>query len=203
MPLLQFCAVAQHSDDHLHIGSQFFFLLEQDIDRSDECVFDLFLRDMGSTAWLSAFVFAVALVDDPAVFVCGVPDLGAVPAPAFTALDFRREYTHTAVAVLVLCPSRHLRLDIIEGHRVDDSLVITLHIILRHLALVFLRFLLEEVHGKLLLKEGVALVFFIGKDAADGGSAPDGLAARSRKLPSRKFFCDGVAGQPIQKQLVD
>ena len=154
---------------------------------------------MGRAAWLPAFVFVVALVNDPAVFVRGVPDLGAVPAPAFTALDFRGKHTHAAVAVLVLCPSRHLCLDIIEGYRIDDSLMVALHIVLRDLALVLFCFLLEEVHRELLLQEGVALVLLIGKDTADGTLAPDCLAARGRKFPPRQFLGDGVAGQPVQK----
>src|SRR5699024_6831582 len=119
------------------------------------------------------------------------------PAPALAALNFGREHTHAAVAVLILHPPRHLRLDIVEGGRIDDGFVVALHIILRHLALVFLCLLLEKVHCELLLQEGVAFVLLIGKDTADGALAPDCLAARSRKFPPRQFLGDGVAVMPI------
>ena len=83
----------------------------------------MLLRDMGRTAGLAAFVLVVALVDDPAVFICGVPDLRAVPAAAFAAFDLGGKHTHAAVAVLILCPPCHLCLDIVEGRRIDDGFV--------------------------------------------------------------------------------
>ena len=107
---------------------------------------------MGRTAGLSAFVLVIALVDDPAVFICGVPYLRAVPTSAFAAFDLGGKHTHAAVAVLILHPPRHLRLDIVEGGRIDDGFVVALHIVLRDLPLVFLEFLGEEVYGKPLLQ---------------------------------------------------
>ena len=126
---------------------------DRDIDRPDEGIFDLLLRDMGRTAGLAAFVLVIALVDDPAIFIRGMPDLRAVPAAAFSALDLGGKHTHAAVAVLVLCPPCHLRLDIIKGGRIDDGFMVALHIVLRDLALVLFRFLLEEVHREILLQD--------------------------------------------------
>lgn len=47
----------------------------------------------------------------------------------------------------------------------NDGRVAVLHMVLGHLALVHLHFLGQEIRAESLLKDGVALVFFVGLDS--------------------------------------
>ena len=62
--------------------------------------------------------------------------------------------------------------------RADDGFVVALHIILRNFTFIDLFLLGEEVHGVGFLKECIALVFFVGKDAVDCSGIPFLFTAR-------------------------
>ena len=55
-------------------------------------------------AFLPAVKFMVALPDHPAVFVVGMPDLGAVPAPAVSAPYLTGEDAHAAIPAAAFAP---------------------------------------------------------------------------------------------------
>ncbi len=57
---------------------------------------------MGRPA-LMPIVLLVATIDDPAVLVRGVPDLGSKGASALAALDFAGENAHSAGTVMARC----------------------------------------------------------------------------------------------------
>ncbi len=84
----------------------------------------------------SFFILMVALPDGPAVPAVRVPRPGAVPSPAVPAFYPAGEDTRAACTVLPGMPGRHLVLRPLEHGRADDGLVVVLHIILRHLALI-------------------------------------------------------------------
>ena len=86
----------------------------------------------------------------------------------------------TAVAILALGPSGELPLDHLEHLRVNDGLVIVLHVVLRYLALIGFHLLGQEVLAEGLLQQGIALVLLVRQDALDGGLAPLVLACRCR-----------------------
>ena len=60
----------------------------------------------------------------------------------------------------------------IKYFRRYDYRVAVFYIVLRNLAFIGLHFLAEEINCKVLLQEGVALVFLIGEDALDRGGLP-------------------------------
>ena len=55
-------------------------------------------------AFLPAVKFMVALPDHPAVFVVGMPDLGAVPAPAVPAPYLTGKNAHAAIPAAAFAP---------------------------------------------------------------------------------------------------
>ena len=100
-------------------------------------------------------------------------------------------------------PGRHLVLRLLEHGGADDGLVVVLHIILRHLALVYLLLLGEEVHRVHLLQESVAFIFFVGKNAFDRAGRPCLLAAGRWDALRRQQFCDCVGRAPLQEEAVN
>ena len=66
-------------------------------------------------------VLVVASVDDPAILVRAVPDLGSEKAAALTAFYLAGENAHAAVASALLLAPYYLVLHHLEGGRVDGK----------------------------------------------------------------------------------
>ena len=131
-------------------------------------------------AVLSVIVLVIAPPYDFSVLVIGVPHLRAVKAAAVTASDFAGENAHAAVPVRITEPSLHLLLHPVKLCGRDNRFMVSFHIVLRHLALVLLLFLCQEVRSVDLLEQGVAFVLFVGKYALDRFLAPVLFTARRR-----------------------
>ena len=67
----------------------------------------------------------------------------------------------TAVAILALGPSGELPLDHLEGFRVDDGLMVILHVILWDLPLIGFHLLGQEVLAEGFLQQGISLVLLV------------------------------------------
>jgi len=87
-------------------------------------------------AFLLTFALVITLPDDPAVFVVGVPSLGAIPAAAVTTFDPTGEKVDTAVPPSAVLSLLQLTLHHLENLWLDDGLVVALHIILRNFPLI-------------------------------------------------------------------
>ena len=81
---------------------------------------------MGRLAFMPV-VLVVATIDDPAVLVGAMPDLGSEEAAAFAAFDFPGENAHAAVSASLPLAPRCLRL----LHEVAGDLPRVLHHLLR------------------------------------------------------------------------
>ena len=99
-------------------------------------------------------------------------------------------------------PHRHLVLHLIKDRGADDGFVAVLHIILRDLALVYLRLFREEIHGIAFLQERVPLIFFVDEDALDRAGVPFLLTRRCPHPFFRKPPGYGIRGMPLQEQPV-
>ena len=77
----------------------------------------------------------IALPYRSAVLAVRMPDFRAIPVTTFAALDFAREYMKSTVAIFI----RLFYLNHIEDHRVNNSHIIILNIILWDFA--FIKFL--------------------------------------------------------------
>ena len=109
---------------------------------------------------LLLFELGIALPDHSPVFVCAVPDLGAIGRTALPAVNLRGENRHTAVSPFgsplldhVLHPVKNLRL--------DDGLMTSLHIILGNLTVINNLFLGQEIRRVAFLKQGIPFVFLV------------------------------------------
>ena len=131
-------------------------------------------------AFLCALKFMVALPYHTAVLAVGVPHLGTVWLSAITAENSARERTLREGVPGGLLPPAKLALYHIPRFCIDNGRVAVLHVILRNLAFVDLHLLGEVVGGESILKSGIALVFFVGKNALHGADLPGFLAARRR-----------------------
>lgn len=103
-----------------------------------------------------------------------------------------------ALAALLHLPLHHL-----EGVRVDDSLVVVLHIVLRDFALIDLLFLRQVIDGVGLLQERTALVFFVRQDAFDRRGIPLGLSSGRQDTVSCKLLGDAVVGLALKEHGID
>ena len=90
-------------------------------------------------------VLVVATIDDPAVLVGAMPNLGSEEAAAFAAFDFPGENAHAAVSASLPLAPRCLRLHHLEGDRVDDGGMALLHEVAGDLPRVLHHLLREEV----------------------------------------------------------
>ena len=99
---------------------------------------------MGRLAFMTV-VLLVAAVDDPAVLIRGLPDLGSEEAAALATFDFAGENAHAAVSPAVLLAPRHLRLHHLEGFRGYDCRMALLHEVAGDLPGVLHHILREEV----------------------------------------------------------
>ena len=120
----------------------------------------------------------IALPDDAAVFIGGVPGLGAVPATADSAFYPAGEKVDAAVPSSALLSLFQLTLHHLENLRLDNRLVVSLDVVLRDLALVDLLLFGEKVDRVAFLKERVALVLLVCEDAPHRAGVPFFLAAR-------------------------
>ncbi len=153
--------------------------------------------------FLPAVKLVVALPDGLSVLAVGVPHLGAVPAPAVRALYPAGKYARAACPVLPGMSGHHLVLCFLEHGRADDGLVVVLHIILRHFALIHFLLFGEEVHRVHFLQERVPFVLFVCEDAFDRAGRPflfpagRGDALRSQQLRNR------MGRAPLQEKAVN
>ena len=120
---------------------------------------------MRCVAFVFSFEFAVALPDDAAVFVRGMPHLAAVKPTAAAADEFSRKAACAVMRASGLLPSRQLILCHIEYFRLDDGRMAVLDVILGNFPFIDLHLFCEKVRAESLLQQGVALVFLIGEDA--------------------------------------
>ena len=137
-----------------------------------EQFFQPFFGQMGRFAFVFPLEFAVALPDDPAVTVGGVPGLGTENPAAVATEDLPGEGAGLTMPIAAVFAPLQLHLNLFPFPRLDNGRMVVLHIIPRNLAFVDLVFLGEEIHRKGLLKDGIAHIFFIFENAADGSQFP-------------------------------
>ena len=107
---------------------------------------------MRSVAAVFALVLPVALPDSAAVFIRGIPDLGAESLTAVTADDAGREDAVTAVLPSPGLAPDHFELHDLPFVRRDDRLMRLFHIVLRSFALIRLTALSQKICGDPLLR---------------------------------------------------
>ena len=157
---------------------------------------------MGRLA-LMPIVLLVAAVDDPAVLVGAVPDLGSEESSALAAFYLAGENAHAAVPATLLLAPRYLGLHHLEGGGSDDGRVALLHEVAGDLPGVLHHLLREAVRCEGLLDAGAARVLLVGEDSVDGGGIPLALARDRQDSPSCKFLGDGAGSQPLNEQPED
>ena len=111
----------------------------------EEDILQLILCERRRGAFLS-FKLVIAMPDDPAILVIGVPDLRPVPTAAAAALHPAGEDADRAAPVLSCLPRGHKDLDCFEGIRRYDGFVVVPDVVLRDFAFVVLFLLGQEVH---------------------------------------------------------
>ncbi len=188
--------LASVGDDRILCGQQL-------VRRRKEGVLNLLVGQVRGAAALPAVVLVVALPDHPAVLVGRVPDLRAVPAAALAAADFAGEGVNAAVVLLALAALGHLPLNHVELLRRDDRLVVSLHVVLRDLALVLLLLLRQVIDREALLQQGIAFVLLVREDAPDRGDAPLVLAAGRLDPLGGELLRDAVVGLAREEHVVD
>ena len=107
------------------------------------------------------------------------------------------------MAILALGPSGQFPLDHLEGLRIDDGLVVVLHVVLRDLTLIGSHLLGQEVLAEGLLQQGIALVLLVRQDALDGGLASLVLACRCRDAFVGQRLGDAVRRHALEEHAVD
>lgn len=101
--------------------------------------------------FMLTFELGVALPNRAAVFICGVPDRGAVKTAAVAADDAGSEHTVPTVAASQGLAPCKLFLDGVPFVRRNDRLMGMLYVVLRYFAFVFLQCFCQKIHGKALL----------------------------------------------------
>lgn len=161
------------------------------------------LGQMGCFAFAFPFEFAVALPDNTAVAVGGVPGFGTENITAVGADDLPGEGAGLMVTVAAVFAPFQFHLNLFPFPGFDDGRVAVLHIVLGNLPLIDLGFLGEEIHRERLLKQSGALVLFVPQDALHGGSLPDGLFSGGRDALLRQHGGNGIGGFPLEELAVD
>ena len=110
---------------------------------------------------------------------------------------------NAAVSSFALFPAFQFPLYLFEHIRADDGFVVAFHIVLRNFTLIDLFLLGEEVNRIGLLQERIALVFLIGKDAADGSGIPFIFATRRLDPVGGKLGGDAIGRHSLQEHTVD
>lgn len=157
---------------------------------------------MGCLAFLAA-IFVVTAVDDPAVFIVAVPDLGSKPPTALTAFYLAGENAHAAVSAAVLLTPCNLVLHHLEGGGVYDGRMALFHEVAQHLPGVLHCLLGEEIRREGLLDAGTSRVFLVGENSVDGGGVPFSLARDRQDTTPCQFLGDGARAQPLDEQSED
>lgn len=165
--------------------------------------FQPLLGQVGRFAFAFPFELAVALPDNAAVAVGGVPCFGTENIAAVGADDLPGEGAGLMVPVAAVFAPFQFHLNLLPFPRLDDGGMAVLHIVLGNLPLIDLGFLGEEIHRKRLLKQCGAFVLFIPQDALHGGSLPDGLFPGSRDTLLRQHGGNGIGGSPLKELAVD
>ena len=83
-----------------------------------------------------AVILVITLPDYSAILTVGMPDLGTVPLSALSAAYLAGEKVDTAVRAPTLLSALQFLLNQFKHLRLNDGLVISLHIVLRDFALV-------------------------------------------------------------------
>ena len=143
----------------------------------EEDVLQLVLGERRCGAFFS-LELVIALPDDPAILVIGMPDLRPIPTAATAALHPAGEDADGAAPVLSCFPGGHKDLDCLEGIRRDDGFVVVPDVVLWDFTLVVLFLLGQVVHGVGFLEQGIALVFLVRQDAANVAGVPVVLPSR-------------------------
>ena len=137
---------------------------------------------------------AVASPDGAPVFVGGMPDLGAKVTTTVSADQPGGKDAVAAVTASDGFPALQLSLHQLPFGGIDDGRVAVLHIILRHLALVFLLFLGEKIHRERLLQKGVTFILLVFQNALHRARRPAFLpSGGGYPLPGEKT-CNGTGG---------
>ena len=105
---------------------------------------------MGRLAFMPV-VLLVATVDDPAVLVGAVPDLGSEETTALPTFYLAGENAHAAVSPAFLLAPRYLRLHHLESGRGDDGRMALFHEVAGDLPRVLDHLLRKEVRREGLL----------------------------------------------------
>ena len=148
-------------------------------------------------------VLLVAAVDDPAVLVGAVPDLGSKESAALTAFDFAGENAHAAVSASLSLAPRHLCLHHLESFRGYDCRMALLHEVAGDLPSVLHHLLCEEIRREGLLNSRAACVLLVGEDSIDGSGIPLGSPRDRQDSPLGQFLGDGAGSQPLDEQPED
>lgn len=150
-----------------------------------------------------AVEFMIALPDDPAVFVGGMPYLCPEKRTAICADQARGEYGIPAVASPQGFPPCHLVLHKVPLFRCNNGRMAVLHIILRNRTIVDLFLFREEVDRVAFLQKRIAFVFFIGEDAFHRAGLPFLFPGRSRNVRFGKVIGNRASGLSADKQSVN
>lgn len=111
-------------------------------------------------AFFLAVILVITLPDYSAILTVGMPDLGTVPLSALSAAYLAGEKVDTAVRAPTLLSALQFLLNQFKHLRLNDGLVISLHIVLRDFALVDLFLLGEEIIRIALLQERIWPLYF-------------------------------------------
>ena len=145
----------------------------------------------------------------PAVLVIATPStsayvfLASVKAATFGTEEFPGEAVGVGRIEAQRCAPLEFLLGGIKQGRGDDGGVAVFHIILRHLALVNLVFLGQEIRTESLLEQRLAFVFFVVEDVADGIIAPFGPAGGRGNAAPGQVPGDPAEGFPLHEEPVD
>ena len=148
-------------------------------------------------------VLLVAAVDDPAVLVGRVPELGSKESAALTAFDLAGENAHAAVSASLSLAPRHLCLHHLESFQGYDCRMALLHEVAGDLPSVLHHLLREEIRRECLLDAGAARVLLVGEDSVDGGGVTLGFARDRQDATLGQFLGDGTGSQPLDEQPED
>ena len=146
---------------------------------------------------------AVALPDDAAVLVIRVPDLLAVNAAAISAEDLGSKHARSAIASTDCLAPGHFGLHHVKLGSVDDGGVAIFNVVAGDFAFVLLLRLGQKVNGETLLKQGIALVFFIRQDAENCGRVPRRFPCGTEDAARFQLPANAQWRAPLQKEPKD
>ena len=107
------------------------------------------------------FEFVIALPDRVTILSGAIPYFWAEVMATIRADQAARKDALTAVSATEDFSAGHFFLHPIEQLRGDDRLVAAFHVILRNLAFIYLRFLLQKIHSESLLEQGTGVEPFL------------------------------------------